>query len=181
MTAEDLARDDLANGARLERLAPQARLVQLIGGLIGTAFLGVLLLVGDLLWRSKPDGWPLPDGGAALILIVLLTGRALVYPFFWYRAWRYGVRTHDVLLRHGVLWRVERSVPRRRIQHVDIQSGPVDRLFGLCRLTLYTAGSGDEDGAVPGLRVADAERLRDRLLASDDGTEPAAAAEPGAG
>src|SRR5690606_23304763 len=97
----------------------------------------------------------------------LLMLHAALYPPFWFRAWRYALREHDVLLRHGVLWRVQRSIPRRRIQHVDVQSGPLDRVYGLADLTLYTAGADDEENQIPGLRVEDAEALRDALLRED--------------
>jgi membrane protein YdbS with pleckstrin-like domain len=79
-----------------------------------------------------------------------------------------------VLLAHGVWWQTRRSIPRSRIQHVDIESGPIERALGLSNLILFTAGTGDSDGRIPGLRQATAEALREVLLqnapASADGT-----------
>lgn len=151
-----------------QRLARSARTVHLLTELFAALILTGLAFTADLLVTQKP-GWWLPEPGvAAASFGAFLVLRAFVYPFFWYRSWRYAVREHDVLICFGVLWRVKRSVPRRRIQHVDIHSGPIDRAFGLCGLTLYTAGSGDENAGIPGLLAAHAEALRDRLLNDDD-------------
>ncbi len=172
--------DGSEQGAALEyrRLAPNAWVVQMLASLIGTLVLAGFATIADFAWRGKPPWWPLPTGAAAAVFGGLLLLRALIYPFFWQRAWRYAIRAHDILACHGVFWKTKRSVPRRRIQHVDIQSGPIDRAFGLCSITLYTAGSGDEDAAIPGLRERDAEALRDELLRDASTIPPADAGDP---
>ena len=47
---------------------------------------------------------------------------------------------------------------------VDLKAGPVDRRYGMATLQLHTAAA-TTDAAIPGLPVAEAERLRDRLAA----------------
>ena len=96
---------------------------------------------------------------------------ALVWPSFEYRYFRYDVRDHDLLVQQGVLFRRMSSIPHHRIQHVDTQQGPVDRMLGLSSLQLYTASGMSADGSIPGLAEAEAERLRDELSrrGGDDG------------
>lgn len=147
-------------------LAPSARSVQFIVQLLSATFLSIILVPMDYFWSWHPSWWPLPAGGLALILVPVLYLKAIIYPFFWYRCWRYQLRENDILLSFGVLWKVHRSIPRQRIQHADISSGPVDRMFGINDLTLYTAGSGEGDAVVPGLLENDATMLRDVLLSS---------------
>ncbi len=108
--------------------------------------------------------WPLPSGVGASVIAGCLLILCLLWPGLSYRRWRYRVRRHDVMLSHGVVWRVQRSVPRPRVQHVDVRSGPIDRAFGLAKCTLYTAGTGEADATIPGLRPEVAEALRERLL-----------------
>jgi hypothetical protein len=67
---------------------------------------------------------------------------------------------------YGVVWRVSRSIPRVRVQHVDIRSGPVDRALGLVEVSLHVAGSAGPVLTIPGLEPADAEALRELLLGS---------------
>jgi membrane protein YdbS with pleckstrin-like domain len=161
----------------MQRLAPAARWVRLFSGLVGTLFLSLFLFVGDMMWASRQTWWPLEPGTATLVLVPTLVLWDIVYPFLWYRCWRFAVRERDLLVRYGVAWRLQRSVPLDRIQHVDIKAGPIDRAFGLVSLSLFTAGSGDEDVEIPGLEAKAAEDLRERLLdfAVD---EPAAAPAP---
>ena len=96
---------------------------------------------------------------------------ALVWPSFEYRYFRYDVRDHDLLVQQGVLFRRWCSIPHHRIQHVDTQQGPIDRILGLSSLKLYTASGVSADGSIPGLAEEDAERLRDELSrrGGDDG------------
>jgi hypothetical protein len=54
-----------------------------------------------------------------------------------------------------------------RIQHVDIDIGPVDRAFGLASLSLFTAGTVSAVGRIPGLPPDAAETLRETLLAQE--------------
>jgi len=160
-----------------QKLAPAARWVRLFTGLIGTVFFGILILVADVALLSHSDRWPFDAGTLSLVIVPLLLVWDLIYPFLWYRCWRWVQRERDLLVVYGVFWRVKRSVPLDRIQHVDIKAGPIDRSFGLASLTLYTAGSGDEDMEIPGLVVEVAEELRDRLLLVVTSIEPAESAE----
>ncbi len=55
----------------------------------------------------------------------------------------YAVRTHDIIYKHGWLWRSIVAVPFNRIQHIEVHQGPIDRLFDLSSIILYTAGGSD--------------------------------------
>jgi membrane protein YdbS with pleckstrin-like domain len=151
------------------RLDPRVRSAWLVSGLIRAAFLGGVAALLELsVLRTKP-WWPLPPGVATMATAAFFLLLAVVFPRLDYAAWRYVLRGHDLLLHFGVVWKVQRSVPRVRIQHVDIRSGPLDRLFGLVHLVLYTAGGGEADARIPGLRSQDAEALREVLLQTEAG------------
>ena len=53
----------------------------------------------------------------------------------------YLVREHDVVYRSGWWSRTVTAVPFSRIQHSEIQQGPLGRWLGHCTLKLYTAGA----------------------------------------
>lgn len=130
---------------------------------------------------------PWVAGGAA----VVMAGCGVLIPFLAYRNWSYERRRDELILRHGVITKVERWVPRLRIQHVDLIGGPVERSLGLRQLVVYTAGTREADVKVPGLTRATAEALRQDLLewtrteqeeepspvvdAGDDGGDPGGA------
>lgn len=70
----------------------------------------------------------------------------------------------ELVIRKGRLLRRLVSIPYGRLQYVDLQSGPLARRFGLAGLELHTA-SPESGGDIPGVPVADAEALRERLAA----------------
>ena len=112
-----------------------------------------------------------------LVVVLVLTMVAInvVFAMFWpaleYNAFRYMVREQDLLVQTGVLFRRWSAIPHNRIQHVDTRQGPLERVFGLSRLLVFTAAGMSADGSIPGLRTEDAERLRDLLSrrGGDDG------------
>jgi len=111
----------------------------------------------------------------AVVVVVTLVAMNVVFTLFWpaleYNAFRYVVREHDLLVQHGVLFRRWSSVPHNRIQHVDTRQGPLERIFGLSRLMIFTAAGSLADASIPGLRTEVAEHLRDELSrrGGDDG------------
>ena len=56
-------------------------------------------------------------------------------------------------------------VPLRRVQHLDVTQGLVEREYGVGTLVVHTAGTRDATVSVPGLPYAEAERLRDAVQA----------------
>ncbi len=106
-------------------------------------------------------------GGVLLWQLLLL----LVIPPLAWANFRYEVREHDLLVKSGVWFRRWSSVPLTRIQYVDTEQGPLERLLGLAHLKVYTAAGMSADGSLPGLDLAEAQRLRDALSlrGGDDG------------
>lgn len=97
-------------------------------------------------------------GAVALLAAVAV----VVIPVLRYRRWRYALRPNDLWIRRGIAWVTVSVIPFSRLQFVDTQQGPLDRLFGLSQLVVHTAALGTS-GRLPGLDAAEAERLRERL------------------
>jgi membrane protein YdbS with pleckstrin-like domain len=78
------------------------------------------------------------------------------------RRWRWALDEEDLDIVHG-LWRVRRTiVPLTRIQHVSVERTGWTDTFGLVRLHVHTAAG---KTTIPGLRRAQADDARDRILA----------------
>lgn len=99
-----------------------------------------------------------------LVGVLLAAPLALVYARAAYR--RYGFRLEDdgLVLRQGVFWRSETYVPSARIQHADLQHGPIDRRLDLASVVLHCSGLRTAAITLPALPAAEAESIRDRLL-----------------
>ncbi|MGF1662693.1 MAG: PH domain-containing protein [Kineosporiaceae bacterium] len=100
---------------------------------------------------------------ALLVPVLGLVWSAVLVPAR-VRSWGYAEREDDLMVRRGVLFRSLTVVPYGRMQYVDVNAGPLDRLFGVATVQLHTA-SAATDATIPGLVPAEAARLRDRLTA----------------
>jgi len=128
--------------------------------------LPVLLLAAPLGWQlyQLPLALPLVAG----LALVLPGAVVLLMALFWaprrYRLTGYCLRQYDLHLRTGALWRCTTSVTLNRIQHLEVSQGPLERLLGIARLLVYTAGGSGQDLAIPGLAKARADQLRLHVL-----------------
>jgi membrane protein YdbS with pleckstrin-like domain len=73
------------------------------------------------------------------------------------------LREDDLLVRHGIFFLRFVAVPYGRMQLIDINRGPIVRALGLSDLEFVTAAASSAV-RIPGVPVADAEALRDRLV-----------------
>lgn len=88
-----------------------------------------------------------------------------------HRRVRYRFDAEGLRLRRGWCWRSETLVPRNRVQHLDLERGPLERRLGLTTLVLHTAGTRFNVVRVIGLEAARARQLRDALVDSDAGAD----------
>lgn len=72
----------------------------------------------------------------------------------------YATREHDIHYKSGLIWQKTVSLPFNRIQHVELESGPLERFFKLTTLKFFTAGGGSADMKIPALTFGTASKLR---------------------
>ena len=146
-------------------LAPAARRVGTGVAVFWGLFVGLVLAV--------PVAVALDVGLAAKIGIgaLTLTLPAVVFGT-WARArWRrtnWRLDEGGLRVRRGVIWHKEILVPRSRVQHLDLERGPIERHFGLATLVVHTAGTRMHALRQAGFLDDDAVALRDALLPETD-------------
>lgn len=150
----------------MERLHPNARWFKRFANVLGaTALVGVPALAGLILASARFDvelGRWLPWLPLAAIAIGL--------PLGWWIADRRFERTRFRLdatgleIHQGLFWRRQTRVARTRIQHTDVNRGPLDRRVGLAALKVFTAGTRLSSIELDGLPAERALQLRDALL-----------------
>ena len=101
---------------------------------------------------------------SVLVLLGFLGGAAWWWTALVWRSWRFEVGESALHLRHGVVTTRASTIPYHRVQHIDLESGPLERRLRLATLVLRTA-SASSDSTVPGIDADDAEVLRRRILA----------------
>lgn len=147
--------DDTAD---LMPLDPGYRSLLIARGAIQGGLLLLLALIGA---QFLPVPWwlpVLPAGGIALWLAVVSPIRAYAHA-------AYSCADTHLRVVGGVLFRHDTIVPFGRVQHIDIDQGPVMQMFELAALTVHTAGEHAASVTVPGLAPARAEELRQIIRA----------------
>jgi uncharacterized protein len=148
----------------LKRLHPNARINALLANAITFTILTLVGCVAEILFTASAWPWPRFLPLISLVGGSLLTCYALLIAYLQYARFGYQLREKDLIVESGVIWRSRRCVPRSRIQHVDIDSGPIDRALGLVEVRLYVAGGMGAVAELPGVAPEAAEQLKEALI-----------------
>jgi membrane protein YdbS with pleckstrin-like domain len=126
---------DLADPAH--RPSRKAPLVWALGAAIPWA----VLAIGQAVWFAvdRSLGWA--HAAAAAVTVLGVAVFVVVVPAWRYRVHRWDVDPRAVYTRTGWLVQERRIAPISRVQTVDTQRGPLDRIFGLANVTVTTASS----------------------------------------
>lgn len=108
----------------------------------------------------------LPAGSVVVPVLVLYAFMAFVVPARKYRHWGYAMGADRLRVVRGYMFYHDTIVPFGRIQHIDVDQGPIDRRYGLATLTVHTAGNHNSTVALPGLLNADAMAMREAIRAA---------------
>ncbi len=157
-TNEPIAVDDLPQLRADSFVSVDPRFVWgQFAGLAGIAAV-VVGIVALIVWRSDTTFWPALVGGIIMAVLAAIS----IAVFFEARRLAYQVREHDLSLRSGVIRHRVETIPFSRIQHVSVGRGMIERSLGLATLQVSSAGP---DISLPGLPVADAERIKEVVAA----------------
>ncbi|MDA1076715.1 MAG: PH domain-containing protein [Proteobacteria bacterium] len=113
---------------------------------------------------------PADDGEMPVLIMVIAAVLLIVFPVYRFAAARakgYAVREHDVILRSGLFFQKETVQPIRRIQHIELTRGPLEKRLSLANLKLFSAGSGRATFTIPGLSLRSAARTRRYILTQE--------------
>ncbi len=139
------------------RVSPKYIVIDVVGNLIFAIITLVATSIPAMLTGSVWL-WAIP-GSLAIIFII-----AIAFTPRRVRTIGYQLREDDLLFRRGLMFQRFVAVPYGRMQLVDINRGPLDRAVGLSELKFVTAAAAS-GVVIPGLPEADAEELRDKLVA----------------
>ncbi len=126
-----------------------------------TAIIAVIILVFILMFSEvvRAYMWYALAAIIAFISILFLTETKA------FKNTGFAVREHDILHKYGWLWRTVVVIPYNRIQHIEVNQGPIDRLFDLSSLSLYTAGGSVEE--IEGLLPDQAQNIKAFIIAKN--------------
>lgn len=127
------------------------------------AILTLVLLAAATAAEIAIPGWT----GAVWLPVILFAGWLLIrMPMRRYAARGYSLAGQRLRVVRGILFRSDTIVPFGRVQHIDVDQGPLERAFHLATLTVHTAGSHNASVSLPGLAHEDALDMREEIRAA---------------
>ncbi len=149
-------------GTEYERPDPAVRTVWRVSSALSYGTLAVLGAIpyGVMILFAGAPAWPLSVGLGALLALALLSQAVIDRQW---SHWFFRLSPETLEFGQGWMWRRRCSIARDRIQHIDLNSGPLDRRFGLVQVVIYAAG-GSPVGMIPGLTPERAAQLRQELM-----------------
>ncbi len=101
---------------------------------------------------------------AYVVIMLLAILNILISPYFRYHRYRYKLDEEAMEIIEGYIFVSHNIVPIERIQNIELQQGPIDKIFGVSKMTI-TTGGGEETLRFVSGEVARAlsERLKKKI------------------
>ena len=77
-----------------------------------------------------------------------------------YYRFTFRINAKEVTIHSGVVTRQRRNIPIERIQNVEIEQRFIQRILGLAKVTLSTAGSAQAEGVLESVKLESAEEIK---------------------
>jgi membrane protein YdbS with pleckstrin-like domain len=133
---------------------------------IQTVLTAIPFLIGALgVEAGIRDAALLPTGVIAGAVLVIALALIIRVPATRYNARGYKISADRLRVVRGLMFRSDTVVPFGRVQHIDVDQGPIERFFGIATLTLHTAGNHNASVALPGLGEDLARTMREEIRA----------------
>jgi len=133
---------------------------------VRTALTAIPFLIGSLVLEAiSRDSGLLPQGAIAGPVLLIAMVLVIRLPTRRYYARGYQMSVDRLRVVRGLLFRSDTVVPFSRVQHIDVNQGPLERFFGIATLTLHTAGNHNSSVSLPGLGEPLAREMREDIRA----------------
>lgn len=126
----------------------------------------ISILCWTVFFLIKNETIPLTGAGrriAMIICMIVFVAELLetcVSPYFRYQRYRYRLTDEEVQIKEGYIFLQHTIVPISRLHKINIQAGPLDRLYGLAKVEITTAGG---DITIKFLEKEKAEQIAEKL------------------
>lgn len=123
--------------------------------ILGIAIAVSILFLDEVIWLYK---------GIAITILFLIIMSSNIFSLIAFKRKSFAFREQDVIYCSGVLSISYEIVPYNRLQHVVLKQGWLSRYLGLATIECYTAASSNNEVAIPGLELEQAEKIKNLLL-----------------
>ena len=154
--------DEVSDDGELRKLHPNYKLLMRVKALFAAL---VLIIVAFVAETALAGGIGLARGVVTLPALIVAGFLVIRLPAARYEARGYQISRDRLRVVRGVLFRSDTIVPFGRVQHIDVDQGPIDRALDIATMTLHTAGTHNASVSLPGLGEDLAIRMREEIRA----------------
>jgi membrane protein YdbS with pleckstrin-like domain len=144
----------------MKRLSNKAVPYLRVSALIDMVFWLIIagVVTGLALWFEWPAYIIWIAAGVFIFLFIL---NVLVRPIIFYRVTRYELSEEQIIVKKGFLIIRTTLIPIKRIQGVELSTGPVSRRYGLSVLRAKTASMGID---MPPIEIEEGRQLKRQII-----------------
>lgn len=141
-----------------EKLSKNALKCMYISTAIGMGII-LVVLIGLEIFLFIPKGWAIAHIITAMVALISILDIA-ISPWFRYNRYKYKIDDESIDIEEGYLFVERNIVPIERLHKLEINKGPIDKLCGVAKVTVTTAGG---DVVIRFLDNEKAEMITDKL------------------
>ena len=154
---------DVDDEAELTKLHPNYKLLMRLTAVV----VGFILMIAGLVVDGalQNEGVPIPFGVITGVAVLIALFIIIRIPLARYNARGYQISHDRLRVVRGIMWHSDTIVPFGRVQHIDVDQGPIERALSIATMTLHTAGSHNASVRLPGLGHELAVEMREEIRA----------------
>ena len=143
-----------------QRIAKSILIVWRIKAFFESIFLGLIPI--GYYYITYSFQWPVWILQLVIVLYVsFIMWYLFLLPYLTWKNWRYDVLDEQIELKYGVWVKKRTLIPMNRVQHVDMEQGPLMKKYQLAAVTISTAAT---THVIPGLYLDEANKLRNQIV-----------------
>ena len=141
-----------------KRLHPAAVITNIVVGLKEAV---IPIVVTFVLGRNKEEVTNIWDTLIMFLPLIILLFTIISAFLDWFR-FTYRLEDDEIRIEHGLFVRKKRYIPCERIQSISSSEGIIQRIFGLVKIAIETAGSstGEAEASLTAITKDEAERIQ---------------------
>ncbi|NLK39309.1 MAG: PH domain-containing protein [Clostridiales bacterium] len=123
-----------------QKLSKKALGCMRLAAAFGTVIFALFLITARVIMFASGLPFLHPVDIVLLFLLLIFALYAAISPNIRYLRYRYYIDNEKVVVLEGLIFITKSFVPVERIHQITVQKGPIDRLYGLGKVIITTAG-----------------------------------------
>lgn len=135
----------------------------IIARLISTFIISIILIAGEIFLSKVINDFNkirFIFNMSIFIIIIILLINSFISPTIEYKQWRYKITNDKIEFSEGIYFVRKVIIPIIRIQHIQLNQGPINKILGLYDISIFTAGGQHK---IPNIDCKIAEEISEYL------------------